>query len=320
MNQPDLFNESSQVEPDATDAQSVTDDAPVSTEIATRSGDPTTEPPRALQDMRQLGMMLPPEQMERAVGEYADRRKTFRDLIKAMLIPGIHFGYPPGCEPRTKEINGKTHVGVWNGKKKEMQWYPPEQWQAKPSLYKAGADFVCDFMGVIDEYKTDMLAWEQLGKPKDTFVMVCTLTSRATGQKIGEGMGARHVGQKGGDVNNAIKMAKKCAKVDAVLNGYGLADLFTQDLEDIKPPHDPPSQNPNAAKAAPRGQRVSSEAVKELAAFWRDGADDAEPATLRKQWTEFVCKTVGREFNVADAAEWQASDYRAVCDKLELPG
>ena len=56
--------------------------------------------------------------------------------------------------------------------------------------------------------------------------------------------------------NASIKMAQKAAKVDAVLNGWGLSDLFTQDLEDLKEEAIQPEQVANAPKSASRGDRI----------------------------------------------------------------
>ena len=52
------------------------------------------------------------------------------------------------------------------------------------------------------------------------------------GELLGEGLGVFAVGEKKMQANAALKMAEKRAMVDAVLNTLGIADLFSQDLED----------------------------------------------------------------------------------------
>lgn len=175
------------------------------------------EPPKAgkaLADLRSASLSVPVEVMQQALAEYRERRDFFREWLKAQLIAGVHYGVPPGCEPRESPRR--------------------EQWQHKPSLYKAGADFICDLMQVEPRWEVDMDAWKQLGEPIGAFVMKCRLLSKSNGEVVGEGRGVHKDGQKKMDANGAIKMAEKKAKVDAVLNAYGLSDLFTQDLEDAE--------------------------------------------------------------------------------------
>lgn len=260
----------------------------MSTELATV---PQPTQTTSLADVRSSMMDLPSEAIAGILAEYSSRRKEFRDWLRAQLIEGVHFGTPPGCEPK---LNEQGEIGIWtkgkDGERGGYKWYPKEQWTPKPSFYKAGADFVCELMNVRDEYMADMAAWEQLGKPAQTFVFTCKLISRVTGEVLGEGRGVRRVGQKGGDENNAIKMAKKSAKVDAVLNAYGLADLFTQDLE--TPPVDPaepPAQAADAPKSQPRGERVTVNNLKQLYQTWRtrfEHDDTPESKAMFVKWQE----------------------------------
>lgn len=197
---------------------------------------------RALSDLRGMAMLMPSAQMEVALAEYSDRRRTFRDWLLTQLREGVHYGYPPGCEPRGN--------------------VKPKQWTNKPSLYKAGADFMCDLMGVRDEYEADNAAWEQLGKREGTFVFACRLFSRS-GVLIGEGRGAFADGQKKMGVNAALKMAKKCAKVDAVINSWGLSDLFTQDIEDQ-------GDSQPQRRTGRQSSTASKTHVEELIAGWKE--------------------------------------------------
>lgn len=287
-------------------------DDSVSSELAVvDQSDEREEPPRvpALADMRELILGTNSESIGTALTEYSARRKKFRDWLKEQLIEGVHYGYPPGCEPK---LDANGWVGVYS--KGGMKYYPPEQWTAKPSFYKAGADFVCELMNVRDEYHADMEAWEQLGKPAQTFVFTCKLISRATAEVLGEGRGVRKVGQKGGDENNAIKMAKKCAKVDAVLNAYGLADLFTQDMEN--PPVDPPeapAQAPDAPKSQPRGERVTVTNLKQLFSAWcqkHGHAETKETSAIFMTWQEAI---TGIPMDVGHKAEHWSPAKLAEC-------
>lgn len=246
----------------------------------------------ALADVRSAMMDLPSASIAGVLAEYSSRRHEFREWLRKQLIEGVHYGYPPGCEPK---YDDRGWVGVWS--KGGMKFYPPEQWTAKPSFYKAGADFVCELMNVRDTYEADMAAWQQLGSPKETFVMSCKLISRVTGETLGEGRGVRKVGQKGGDENNAIKMAKKSSKVDAVLNAYGLADLFTQDMEDrpVREPHENPEPHPDAPVVPTRGERKAAE---------ESGVTMAGFRKLYKAWVLYFERTDDNESKKAFVA-WQ---------------
>lgn len=237
----------------------------------------------ALADLRAASLSVPIEVMQRALTEYKERRDEFRAWLKEQLVEGIHYGYAPGCEPR---LNASGELMIWQKGKGQndggYKAYSRKQWQAKPSLYKAGADFICDLLGIQPRFEADMEAWQQLGSQSGTFVMKCSLLSKATAEIVGEGRGVRKEGQKGGDANNAIKMAQKAAKVDAVLNAYGLSDLFTQDMD----PDDAPKQSPNAetvAKAKGAIEKARDEA--RLAQLWgeiakREALTEAERGEL----------------------------------------
>jgi hypothetical protein len=185
-----------------------------------------------------------------------------------------------------------------------MKPFPKEQWTPRPSFYLAGADFVCDLLGLKPEYAADKAAWEQMGSPLNTFVFACYLKSRANGETVGEGRGIRQVGQKGGDANNAIKMSMKSAKVAAVLDTYGLRDAFTQDLEDVKVAVevDNPEHNESSPRAAPRAHRIDAKAVADEAARWKalQHPDDATAAN----WALWVRKTTNCNFDPTKASQW----------------
>jgi len=271
---------------------------------------PVEKPPSSpIRDLRAGAMSVPVEVQQVALAEYAERRKSFRDWLRSQLVAGIHFGVPPGCEPKT---DARGWIGVWNKRSNAYVYYPPEQWQAKPSLYQAGAHFITDLMGLRPTFDADMDGWAQLGSKPGLFVYKCELYSQTTGELVGEGRGIRMVGQKGGDENNAIKMAKKSALVDAVLTAYGLSDLFTQDLEHSDPPPPPnPSapQKPDAPKASTRGEKMNAKAahtsVVDLHQRWSTCSH--EPA--EQSWAEFCNLATGESFDYRKPAEW-AKDNR----------
>lgn len=273
-------------------------------------------------DLRGAMMDLPVDRQNARLAEYQKRRTNFRQWLESVLMEGIHYGVVPGCEPKTKEIDGVTHFGVWskkaNGGKGGYEWYPPTQWKPKPSLYAAGADFICDLMGVRDEYESDLVSWQQMGSKAGNAVQKCRLFSRATGELIGEAIGAYYHQY---DPNNAVKMASKCAKVGAVINAYGLRDLFSQD-EPPQPPHDNPSENPEAPKAPPRDKRkpsVSAAQIGDIASAWKGwhGVGDTErDKQLFKEWCR---KITGRDMDPLVQKQWTQEDVGKCCAALSIP-
>lgn len=268
-------------------------------------------------DLRHAMMTLPVEQQSLVLAEYVERRNHFRQFLLSNLKEGVHFGFPPGCEPKCKEMDGVKYFAVWM--RGGEQWFPETQWKPKPPLYAAGADFICDLLGVRAVFAADVAAWQQLGSRAGAFVISCHLFSRATGELIGEGRGCRSEGDKKGDANNAIKMAEKSAKVDAVINSYGLRDLFSQD-EPTPPAHDNPAPDDNAPRAAPRGKRDEAaavvERVKAISAKWKAenpnvfGDVNAWSADY-KRWVMKVCDRV---FNPTRPDQWTAADI-ATCER-----
>ncbi len=292
----------------------------------------------ALADLRSTAMNLPAERMQAALAEYADRRQSFRDWLLAQLVEGLHYGYVPGTEPKF-DAAGNMISSRWDKKANDgrggyiSQHVSPKSWQAKRCLYKAGAEFIVDLMGVRGEYAADVAAWQQLGGQAGNFVIKCKLVSRATGEHVGEGIGARKVGTKGGDENNAVKMAQKSALVAAVLNSYGLSDLFTQDLDDKPPAHDNPEPNETAPRAKPRSERktepevdpvlearrvlIRSVFVKLLKEEKFAHLADMKPADKQREYRNWVRVVSGHEtIDPTKPHEWGAAEDEAfkACD------
>jgi hypothetical protein len=282
-----------------------------------------TQPP-ALKDFRQQFLMAPVAVMQAGLAEYKERRESFREWLKSQLVEGVHYGYPPGCEPKYCDQNGRPcpESEAWGTVDKKNNVLALSTWTPKPSFYKAGADFVCDLLWARDEYEADMNAWEQLGKPVGTFVFRCRLLSRATNEVLGEGRGCRRIStnRMTEQENGAIKMAKKSAKVDAVLNTWGLADLFTQDIEDGMGPEKRPSPeaDPNAATAQPRGERVTAAEIEAIVDRWKRCV---EPGTATApNWKSYVLTCSKREFDPLKAPNWSKADFDAVDEALKARG
>lgn len=96
----------------------------------------------------------------------------------------------------------------------------------------------------------------------------CQLVRREDGAIVAEGLGScstmesKYIDRPRDCENTVLKMAQKRAMVAAVLNGFGLSDRFTQDVEDLPHAEVAPSQ-PAPASAAP-SEAQQAAAVDEL--------------------------------------------------------
>lgn len=253
------------------------------------SGEITTEvrqePTSALVDLRQLAMSVDITTMQAGLNEYASKRKAFREWLLEQMVKGVHYGVVPGCEPKLDSA-GNIIVSQKRGDKYIQMIVTPDQWRYKPCLYKAGAEFIIDLMGVRQEYIADVDAAKMLTRGDAAVVAFkCRLLSRNTGELVGEGVGAGTLGAKGADHNKTVKDAQKRAMVAAVLNSYGLSDLFTQDMDDKppKPEAEQPAPRDNAPVAQPRSERVEKEEVGKITSLVKDylgsrGSDNSEKA------------------------------------------
>lgn len=283
-----------------------------------------------LTDLRHAMMGLPVAEQQQHLSAYKERRDFFRDWLLTQLKEGVHYGFPPGCEPKSEVRSDGVYFGNWNRKKNAWDWHHESQWKPKPSLYAAGADFICDLMGVRDDYESDKVAWEQMGSKAGTAVQKCTLISRSSSEIVGHGIGAYHNAY---DANNAVKMAAKCAKVGAVINAYGLRDLFTQEEPPRNPTHENPEQKPDAPKSEPRGKRKqetpkptehpNAAAVKEIANTWRREIHlhKGDPKWTTEQSDAFaawVHRQTKRKFNPSDFGAWFEEDIRTCQNFLNI--
>lgn len=294
--------------------------APVaSTEIAIAP----PQPGRTMLDFREGVMEMSIPVMQNYLSEYADWRKAFREWLLSIMVEGIHYGWAIGFAPKWCDSKGKpldeadaTHVKT-SKKNKGGDGYtdvftPITEWLPKRNLLLAGADLVCDVLWVRDEYEADMQTWEQLGKKPGLIVKRCKLYSKINNKFIGEGSGGRENGEKFMGMNSSIKMAENSAKRCAVLNAYGLRDLFTQDMEDPPGPQkrESPPADPNAPTAPPRGERVMKPQIDALGARWKKCIDPK--SITRDNWSKYVCETANRVFDVWDPSCWTPTDLERV--------
>lgn len=147
---------------------------------------------------------LTPDLLRAMVAADEQRREIIRDFIARNLRAGTDFG--------TISSGGR---------------------ESKPSLFKPGAEKICQLFGWRPKFSPDLATLGMAGHPPGLFVYLCRLID-GQGHVVGEGRGAAELTEREGwTVNNAIKICEKRAHVDAVLRVAGLSEIFTQDLEDI---------------------------------------------------------------------------------------
>ena len=260
----------------------------------------------ALTDLRQMAMAVPTAVIQAALAEYVVKRNTLRDWLLAQMKEGIHYGVPPGCEPKGN--------------------HSEKQWKDKPSLYKAGAELVIDLMGLRQVYEPDLIGWQQLGSEKGTAVYKCLLISRSTGDEVGQGIGAGKVGRKMADENKAIKDAQKRAMVAAVLNAYGLSDLYVADLEDYVPDaNDNPERRADAPRVDSRGKRIKPQQHKNFAVtklisdHWKEQNGTGDREKDWKAYSTWFMEVTGSSSVPVSAAEWMEEEIDACRKALGIP-
>ena len=143
-------------------------------------------------------------------------RDTLIDWVREALVEGTDFG--------------RIHV-IKKDRCPDGAYCSNPYHFSKPSLWKAGAEKISGMLGL-------RVAWPTLRDYEDRIIrgeavteilLRCELTN-SDGQLVAEGIGGR---TNDGDLNKALKMAKKSGQIDAVLNVGGLSEVFTQDLEDM---------------------------------------------------------------------------------------
>jgi len=172
---------------------------------------------------------LPAEQFRAGLDRRKENRGALMEWVRAALIEGIDFG----CI--------KTKRGP-----------------SKPSLWKPGAEKICGMLGVTVHFPT-LKDYEQAAlqcTEVNNIIIRCEIMD-AGGRVVADGIGARSLKQDYGDINKALKMAEKSAHIDATLRMAGLSEVFTQDLEDMRPQTITQQSSSTAAKSPPTPSRVA---------------------------------------------------------------
>jgi hypothetical protein len=212
----------------------------------------------------------PSVQLELAAEDLVARTQKILEIKGKVMRQNIHYGIIPGCR--------------------------------KPSLWKAGAEILCQGFRLAPEFVTTStqdlnhtIKWEKrdyanrqkvdgLTKGYFEYDTQCTLVHIPTGEVWAKGVSGSCNNFEGKyrslnpyDVKNTLeKMAEKRALVAAVLIGVGASDIFTQDLEDLPelvvdaPPTEPEREkDPRKTKAAPNPQASRFATTKQVT-FLRD--------------------------------------------------
>ena len=161
--------------------------------------------PGAPPTVRNAMMSLPVEQQQVLLDEHEARRINLRRWLFGQMKRGVHYGDVPGVRKSACVDN----------------------WQSRPSLYKAGAELLGDLQGLRAEFTPEHIPGG-FGDGKLLFCFCCRLYD-TSGALVGEGRGAMGDGEKKMSGNSAIKMAQKRSHVDAIITTLGVSDLFTQD-------------------------------------------------------------------------------------------
>lgn len=146
------------------------------------------------------------QQMKDQLALETKKRKILTEFINEHMKEGVDYGQISIKSKRT----GVTYT-------------------SKPTLFKPGAEKFCSLFRIRAEYKKDSETWEMLGNKAGTVCYVCQLYNGEI--LVGEGRGVCTTEEKDSE-NTAVKIAKKRAKLDAVLETGGLSEFFSQDLDD----------------------------------------------------------------------------------------
>lgn len=140
--------------------------------------------------------------------EAKQRLVMLQSFVKELMIPGLDYGLIPGCP--------------------------------KPSLFKSGAEKLCDIYG-FSKLIAVIHRFEDWQEGFFSYEVKATLVNKLTGLVEAEGVGScnskerKYKGQDAFNITNTIlKMAKKRALVDAVLSATRSSGIFSQDIEDLK--------------------------------------------------------------------------------------
>ena len=133
----------------------------------------------------------------------------------------------------------------------------------KPTLLKSGAEKVAIYLGLI--FRTEVVSRTE-DFAQGFFAYECKVyLIDVDGIVRGEGIAtantkeSKYIKSNGFSVQNVVlKMCKKRALVDAVLNVAGLSAYFTQDIEDMDLPQEQVGKSPDELKQQPKPPRPAT--------------------------------------------------------------
>lgn len=227
---------------------------------------------------------LPAEIFKAGLSRRRDNRAALMGWVRESLVEGTDFG--------------KIHVVSKSKCQAGKDCSNPEHF-SKPSLFKPGAEKICGMLGVTVSFPT-LRDYEQAalsGVDLKSIIIRCEILD-ASGRVVADGVGARNLAQDYGDINKALKMAEKSAHIDATLRMAGLSEVFTQDLEDMKP---------ETTKPEPEPRCITASQHKLLEAAIRDYKLDRERV---KAW-------ISKKWNVAHFPELSPEQFEGLLVRLE---
>lgn len=165
-------------------------------------------------------------QLQSILDEEQARRNILREFIRKNFIEAIHYS-------RTCRRNMGGRMKPYYYKKGEKP--KPGDEAGKMELLQDGAQTAIDVMRCKFTSKPDEEMMKALGdSAKETVILIGVITSRDTGEVVGEGRGACSLDEKYGSVNNTIKQGQiRCIR-NAVINTFALSDLYVQDVDDVQ--------------------------------------------------------------------------------------
>lgn len=140
----------------------------------------------------------------------------------------------------------------------------------KPTLLQPGAEKIAYMFHFVPTYEVTR---HELGNGHREYETKCTLISRDTGERVGEGLGTcstmeskyryrkvykgnSKTRQENPDIadtwNTVLKISKKRSFVDAVKSTTAASDIFTQDIEDMVGTYEAPQPRPQVIQQRPQ--------------------------------------------------------------------
>lgn len=168
-----------------------------------------------------------PKALRNRLKKLTENRRIFLAWVAENLVEGIDYGRFHRRYPL-----GKARMNDQGGECKEYDRCETAWHWTKPTLLKPGAEKIAGMLVLVPSWpglRDYELAGAQ-GVRIQHIVLRCLLLK--SGQIVGEGVGGRTLVS--GDLNKALKMAKKSALIDGVLVTGGLSEIFTQDLDEFR--------------------------------------------------------------------------------------